>query len=477
MSNTQPPSSGPDPQNPYGQQPNQPYGQQPPQPYGQPSAGDPNQAYGQQPGQPYGQHPDQPYGQPTQPYGQPTPPPAQAQAGWSQGSADAYGAAGYSPIPSGGAPSGPGYPGGPGASAGPGGPVPPGYPVYGQAPQPGGPGQPPKKSGVPKVAIIIGASAVALILIIVGAFALFNRSPEPVVGGGGGTTVPAPQATKASDAVKGYLDALAAGQAEAALAFGNDQPADKTFLTDAVLAESVKRAPITDIVVPEVADENAYQVSATYKIGGQAVNQSFSVRKEGDAFQLSDTTQDVSLGSVQSNTVPMLINGVKVTTEKVTLLPGSYAVTSGLTNINYGPKSTILIKSPQDYAPIELTPTLTKAGSAAFVKAAKSAMAKCVDEHALAPKGCPFGLRASSGQKVTASTIRWKLTGNPWDNLKPRLDYQNPARAEASASMTFTFTAKGTQDGRPGTFPIQKVYEYVQMQGDVSKDAVKVTFE
>ena len=73
MSNTQPPSSGPDPQNPYGQQPAQP-DQQPtlrsavgrrPEPGLRPAAG-----------QPYGQQPPQPYGQPTEPYGQPTPPPA-----------------------------------------------------------------------------------------------------------------------------------------------------------------------------------------------------------------------------------------------------------------------------------------------------------------------------------------------------------------------------------------------------------------
>jgi hypothetical protein len=462
VSNPQPPSSGSDPQQPYGQQPQQPYGQQPQQPYGQ------QPPYAQQP--PYPQQP--PYGQqPQQPYGQPTP-----SAG--QGAPAGYGASGYSPIPG-----GPGGQAGPGGPGGPGGPVPPGYqPLYGPQGQPAGPGQPggpqpPKKSGIPKGANIGGAGVLVLILLIVGAVALTGRGSEPTAGGGGGgTSAPVPQATKASDAVKGYLDALAAGQAEAALAFGKDQPADKTFLTDAVLADSVKRAPITDINVPEVADENAYQVSATYKIGGQAVNENFYVSKEGDVFQLSNTTQDLDLGSARSNTVPMLLNGVKVTADKVTLLPGSYAATSGIANVNYGSKSTFVLKSPEDYASIQLTPTLSKAGSAAFVKGAKTAMDACLKQHSLAPKGCPFALTKSSDQKIDSGSIRWTLSGNPWSNLKPRLDYQNPAIAEASASMTFSFRAHGSQNGRSGTFR-QKVYEFVQMTGNVTKSPVKVTFE
>ena len=328
------------------------------------------------------------------------------------------------------------------------------------------------------MAIIVGAAVVALILVIVGVVALIGSGSKPSASGGGGgaTTAPAPAATKASDAVKGYLDALSAGHAEAALAFGKDQPADKTFLTDAVLADSLKRAPISDINVPEVADENAYQVSATYKVGGQAVNETFYVSKEGDVFQLSETTQDLDLGSARSNTVPMIMNGVKVTADKVTLLPGSYAVTSGIATINYGPKSTFVLKSPQDYASIQLTPTLTKAGSDAFVKSAKASMNDCLKQHSLAPKGCPFALTKQSDQKIVKSSIHWTLDGNPWSNLKPRLDYQNPAIAQASASMTFSFTAKGTEGGRAGTFK-QKVYEYVQMSGDVTKSPVKVTFE
>jgi hypothetical protein len=327
---------------------------------------------------------------------------------------------------------------------------------------------------VPKVAIIVGAGVLALILIVVTAALLLNRGSAPSAGETG-ATVPAQPTAKASDAVKGYLDALAAGQAEAALAFGKDQPTDKTLLTDAVLADSLKRAPITEINVPEVTDKYAYEVAATYKMGGQTVSKSFTVSNDGDGFRLASTTQDIDLSSVRSNTLPMLINGQKVTADEVTVLPGSYALTTGIANISYGAKSKVLITDPNDYPSTQPTPTLTKAGRDAFVKGAQAAMNACLKKHELAPKGCPFALTKQSDQKVNAGSIRWKLIGNPWANLKPRLDYQNPATATASASMTFSFHAVGSQDGRRGTFS-QKVFEYVQMEGDVTKSPVKVTF-
>ena len=87
--------------------------------------------------------------------------------------------------------------------------------------------------------------------------------------------------SKADEAVKSYLDALAAGQAAVALALGKDQPTDTTFLTDAVLADSLKRAPITAITVSPPDDEYDNSIEASYKLGDQQVNETFTVQKTG----------------------------------------------------------------------------------------------------------------------------------------------------------------------------------------------------
>ena len=78
--------------------------------------------------------------------------------------------------------------------------------------------------------LIIGGVVLALIVAAVGIGVAVSRSgDDPVAtggtGGGGGTSsAPPAEAKKASDAVKGYLDALAAGDAQAALAFASTAP-------------------------------------------------------------------------------------------------------------------------------------------------------------------------------------------------------------------------------------------------------------
>ena len=123
-----------------------------------------------------------------------------------------------------------------------------------------------------------------------------------------------------------------------------------------------------------------------------------------------------------------------------------------------------------------IRPTLTEAGYNAFVKTAKATLDACLKQKKLAPTGCPFGIKALSGQKIDESTIKWVQTEDPFDNLKPRLDSQNPAVVEASASMTFEFSADGTSSGRKTSFGPQKVFRYVQMSANMTQDPLKVTF-
>nr|MBA3528387.1 hypothetical protein [Propionibacteriaceae bacterium] len=277
-----------------------------------------------------------------------------------------------------------------------------------------------------------------------------------------------------SDAVKAYLEALAAGQAATALALGDETPADKTFLTDAVLAESNRRAPITDINVPEVTDEYTYSVDASYKMGEEAVNDKFSVKKVGNGWKVRKSYAELNLAYARNKTLPMLVNKVAVKTDKIRVFPGAYAFTSGNKYVDYGSESVVLVQSPNDYPSMsEVKPTLTDAGLTAFEKSAQAELTACLKKKELAPAGCPFGLRPRSGQKVDESTIVWKLLEDPFANLKPRLDYQNPAIAEASVSMTVTFTAEGTSYGEKTRFGPQRVYSFAKVSADMTREPVK----
>jgi hypothetical protein len=348
----------------------------------------------------------------------------------------------------------------------------------GQPTGPGAPGGlPPRKNSNAKVLIIIGAAVLALIILGVGAGVFFmNRGGGTAEGptDPGSSSAP-PAASKASDAVKSYLEALAAGQAQTALALSDDQPADKTFLTDAVLADSNSRAPITDINVPDVPDEYAYSVDASYKLGKEAVSDKITVKKVGDSWKVRTGYAALNLSYIRSKTVPMLVNKVPVKTDKINIFPGSYTFDSGNKNISYGSDSSLLLKSPGDYpSATDIKATLTDVGQAAFEKSAKAQVNACLSQKKLAPSGCPFGVRQLSGQKVDSSTIKWKLTNDPFSNLRVTLDYQNPATAKASASLTVSFKAKGTAYGSRSTFS-QTVYRYVDMSASLTQDPVKVT--
>jgi hypothetical protein len=411
-----------------------------------------------------------PQGQP--PYGQPT-----------------YGQPGFAPPGYAGSPGPGGYPPQP---SGPGGPHPPQPGQPGQPGGPGQPGQPPQKKGGARVFLIIGAIVLTLIILGVGAAVLLTRDNDTVSdpvnppgtgappGGSappGGTSAP-PQVvnSKADEAVKSYLEALAAGQAGVVLALGKDQPTDTTFLTDAVLADSLKRAPITAISVSPPDDEYDNSVEASYKLGDQQVNETFTVQKTGDNYLLYDIAQNVSVESIRSRTLPLLINGVAVQSDEVYLFPGSYLLTSGNEYASYG-NGALVVKHPGDYPnAYELRPKLTKAGTDAFVDAAKAKLAACVKEPKLRPAGCAFfNLRERQGQDIDEKTIKRTIDGDPWSNAEPKLNYQDPAVAEVGISIDWSATAKGREDGRSATFTADG-YDYVTVKAKITEDPLKPVF-
>ena len=158
----------------------------------------------------------------------------------------------------------------------------------------------------------------------------------------------APAAAKASDAVAGYLKALAAADADAAIAYSAEPLTKGGTLTDSVLAQSNKQAPLRGINVPAVDDENAATVDATYKLGKKSVSESFDVIKSGSDWKLQRVVADLNLAGVRYKGVTLRINGAKVSRDVVSVFPGSYALTTGRKTVSYGSKNTVLVRGPSD---------------------------------------------------------------------------------------------------------------------------------
>jgi hypothetical protein len=243
--------------------------------------------------------------------------------------------------------------------------------------------------------------------------------------------------------VKAYLTAIADGDAKKALSLASVEPLDKDFLTDEMLDESAETAEITDIKVGDVANEFTSQVPATFKIGDQTVTENFSVTKSGDDWKMNEVGSTMDFTNMRTNTLPMMLNGKTVDIDKVTLFPGAYTLSTGTDNIAYGTGQFIVKGGGVDYLNSgDLSPTLTSEGEKAAVAAVKSSTQACLEKRDLSPPNCPNST-ANGPYKIDKSTINWKKRGgtNPFANVKPRLDYENPNVAEVRPNLQLTVTA------------------------------------
>ena len=306
--------------------------------------------------------------------------------------------------------------------------------VFGPFASGGGPGQPgppppvgptgpagptgPRRSR--KLPILIGAGVLALVLVVVAVVALFRSAadPDPVPPRtSGAPTDPGPggspaAAAKPSDAVAGFLQALAAGDVSAATSYAATPVPDNSLLIPAVLTASSKRAAITAVEVPEVADDSATTVPARYKIGSTTVLASYRVTKVGDAWKLRSIAAPVEIGTVRTKDVPMVVNGVKTSRNTLYLLPGAYTFTSGAANFDYGKRSTLVVTDPADVPNVyALSPGVSSKGRSAAVAAAKKSWSSCLRSDDPKPGNCP-NRWTNSSFRFKNGTVRWTRKGS-----------------------------------------------------------------
>jgi hypothetical protein len=321
-----------------------------------------------------------------------------------------------------------------------------------------GPVQPaPQPKGKGKIFIIIGAAALAVILMAVVAVIVATRAGS-AANPGGNTSAQGPQtnpsqgnapqgAARPSDAVASYLQALAAGDAVAALSYAADPAPTGPLLTNEVLVESGERAALTEIQVPVIEDQDATSVSATYTLGDAAVSESFDVVKVADSWKLSRAVRDLDISFIAGGSVPVKINGVTVDQDSVAVLPGSYAFTTGLPYVGYGSKNVVLVKSPYVEADTyRIQSQLTKSGKKAVISAAKKRYNRCLDVNSLKPKNCP--IKFDSKYSYKTSTINWQqVGGDPFRDAEVTF---SETQARVEIPLNLKLTASCTSQGRAG---------------------------
>lgn len=310
--------------------------------------------------------------------------------------------------------------------------------------------------------LIIGGGLVALLLVVMVAVQVFGGGDEKTKNASN-----AAKAAKPSDAVRSYLTALAAGDADTALTFA-DKPSDTTFLTSEALKKAMAKAPLTDINVAESADV-AFLVQATYSLGDTKVNEQFSVTHESGDWRLRDSYATASFTKARHDGISMMINGEEVKTDKVYLFPGTYEVTTDNTYITYGTENTLVVKSTEDYVStfglnLDLSPT----GRTAAKAAVRNVLDTCVVSKLTAPPNCPWKVLPASGTTFVPGTVVWKYVKDPLVDVKFRLDYDDPTSASASFTADLRVDAQGMNNGSRVAL-YRNLYEFVKASIDLKK--------
>ncbi|MFC7756023.1 hypothetical protein [Tsukamurella soli] len=275
--------------------------------------------------------------------------------------------------PGGRSPAQPGYVGGP----------PPGMPFgAGQYGQPQFAPPPPRRNRKPLIITALAGVAVVVIVVIVVAVTLAARS-----GGGAGS---------AGDAVKGYLAALARGDADAALAYGVDQPASRELLTDDVLKQQIAKWPITNVrILDDTSSGNAsgvgmatVHVAATF--GTTVSDATVDAKKVGNTWKLATAavkiTADVG-GSEDASADTLTVFGKPAGTGTAYVFPGYQAFGSSDPYLDVTATPLLLDKLDSFSAGfISAQYTLNDVGKKAINDALVAAFAPCQKSKLLAPR-------------------------------------------------------------------------------------------
>ena len=264
------------------------------------------------------------------------------------------------------------------------------------------------------------------------------------------STAPPPAGTLASDAVLGYLRALAAGNADAALRYSAQPVNREATLSNAVLAESRRRAPVTGIRVTSVADPDATQVQASYRLGSTPVNGVFEVVKISGGWKLRTVVNEFNVGLVRQKSIPMKINGVTVTSDRVRVLPGSYAFSTGTRYLSYGSRNVLLVRSPDDLVNVYgLRGGLTSSGRQKVKDVARQSFRACLRSDVAKPRNCPFRWDNATYRYVNGSVNWRRLGGDPF--RKARISYNDVGGAVVSMNFRVRISGDCRFNGQRGT--------------------------
>lgn len=277
---------------------------------------------------------------------------------------------------------------------------------------------------------------------------------------------------KAGDAVKEYLDALARGDATAALRFSIEKPGSKDFLTVQTLKKQVAEWPISGV---EILDDNSDHSSGTARVhvvarfGGNTSDVTLPLKQHGKYWKLEHAAIKVEpVGRIDNDALKTLrFFGSSVGTATVYVFPGWVDATSSNPNVAVKQKKPFLLEALSSSGGFnEFEFRLSDAGQQATMSALSAAVAECTASAQMMPPGCPQRVRDPD---IVDGTVSWGTA----DTSGLRLSIFDPYHLEVrfTGDAQFPLTAKTkTGDTKSGVVKV-----YMSAKADLSQSPPAVT--
>lgn len=318
------------------------------------------------------------------------------------------------------------------------------------------PGPPPRRNRKP---LVIGLS-VAVLLVIVAVVSV-------VVFRGGDAN----KSSSAGGAVQGYLEALARGDAAAALSYSTDKPADTKLLTNEILAKQIAKWPITDIKILSADGALRYgRVHVSAKFGDKTSDEEIVAKKTGKEWRIEHAAMKLDPTNAILNSEAMktlTVFGQSTGNSPVYVFPGWVDLGSTNPNLQAEPKNPFLLKE-LDRGSAHLSDvefTLSAKGEKAVRQAVNAKLADCAASSQLSPRDCPQRVYE---RNLVDDTARW---GTP-DTSKLKTEFRSHSlQASITGEVAFPLTAR-TRSGEEWTGTDT---ESVYWTADVSKDTVTIS--
>lgn len=328
-------------------------------------------------------------------------------------------------------------------------------PAHPYGPGSGGPfGPPPRRR---RTGLILAGCAVIAVIAIVVVIAIS-------VSGGSS------HGRSGADAVKGYLDALSRGDAEAALSYGSDQPGSKTFLSDDILKKQIARWPISNVKILSDSSTNGLggvaQVHVAANFGDKVSDVTLNVKKAGDDWKLDIAAIKVSpspSGVDDASAKTVTLFGKPVGFDTFYVFPGFLDIASTNPYLTVTDKDALLLDRLNPYGSswLHTEVGLNDQGNQAITNALGQQMANCSKSNLLSPPNCPLYLDPDG---LAEGTVAWG-TADISDVKVLNFD-QYRMQVLFAGDVAFPSVTVKTTDGRN---QIGRVHSYLSGTADMSK--------